>query len=266
MVVRHPAADRDVPVAVLRPVHERSGLPRLVRQARRHPDERGVPVDAEHQLRRPGRAADAADPPLGRRPIHGLAHHSHAAHLLYRRLPQAARGQLADRHRAVHAGATRGAVRLLAARRPAIRRRPADLRGRAARHPHRRHLPGVLLVRRALPGQHRHSEAVHHPRAAGSGPDPGADHRPPVHHGPPEAHPDAGQGEHREERDRPAVLSRTSWPRAGRGSSSSSRRSRCSPPSPRSTRSGCTGRTVRCRSRPRPSPTSTWASWRARCG
>ena len=38
------------------------------------------------------------------------------------------------------------------------------------------------------------------------GPDPGADHRAPVHHVAPEAHPDARQGEHRAERGRPAVL------------------------------------------------------------
>ena len=49
-------------------------------------------------------------------------------------------------------------------------------------------------------------QAVHHPRAADSGPDPGLDHRPPVHHVLAEAHADAGQGEHREERHRPAVL------------------------------------------------------------
>ena len=60
--------------------------------------------------------------------------------------------------------------------------------------------------------------------------------------------------------------SRTSSPRAPRGSSSSSPRSRCWLRSPRSTRSGCTARTARCRSRPPRSPTSTWAFWRARCG
>ena len=48
-------------------------------------------------------------------------------HLLHRRLPQAARGQLADRHHDAHAGHPRGAVRLLAARRPAVRHGAADL-------------------------------------------------------------------------------------------------------------------------------------------
>ena len=40
---------------------------------------------------------------------------AHAAGVLHRRVPQAARGQLADRHRAVHAGPARGPVRLFAA-------------------------------------------------------------------------------------------------------------------------------------------------------
>ena len=43
------------------------------------------------------------------------------------------------------------------------------------------------------------------------------------------------------------------------------RAARWPPPSPRSTRSGCTGRTTRWRSRRARSPTSTWASSRARC-
>ena len=65
--------------------------------------------------------------------------------------------------------------------------------------------------------------------------------RPPVHHVPPEAHADAGQGEHREERRSASRSTRTSWPRAAPGSSSSSARWCCWPRSPRSTRSGCTG-------------------------
>src|SRR6185436_10344274 len=63
-------------------------------------------------------------------------------------LPQAPRGQLADRDRAVYPRPARGPVRLLAARRSAVRSRPAGLRGHLARDPRRRHVPGVLPVRR----------------------------------------------------------------------------------------------------------------------
>ena len=74
-------------------------------------------------------------------------------HFFTRLLPQAARRQLADRHHDLRRRAGRGTVRLLAARRPAVRRRPADLRGRAPGHPDHRHLHGLLPVRRRLPGQ-----------------------------------------------------------------------------------------------------------------
>ena len=63
--LHHAAADRHVPVAVLQAVDGRGRLPRLVRPAQRHPDVRGLRLDAAHQLRRPRRSADAADPPLG---------------------------------------------------------------------------------------------------------------------------------------------------------------------------------------------------------
>ena len=76
----------------------------------------------------------------------------HAADLLHRRVPQATRVQLADRHRAVHPGPAGRPVRLLAAGRPAVRDRAADHRGRRPGHPDRRHLPVVLPVRRAVPG------------------------------------------------------------------------------------------------------------------
>ena len=162
-------------------------------------------------------------------------------------------------------GADRGPVRLLAARRPAVRRRPADLRGRPAGHPDRRHLPGVLPVRRAVPRARHRAEDVHHPRAADPGPDPGADHRAPVHHVPPEAHADAGQGEHRAERERPAVLPvlhgqdrRLVLLHLRRAGAAVHLR-------PDQPDLAVRARTRRWPSRPPPSPTSTWASWRARC-
>ncbi len=116
-----------------------------------------------------------------------------------------------------------------------------------------------------FPGNVDHPQAVHHPRASDPGPDPGADHRAPVHHGAPEAHPDAGQGEHREQRGRPAVLpvlhgqGRRVVLLHLRGARAAGH---VRPDQPdlavRAVQSGG-------RSPPPRSPTSTWASWRARC-
>ena len=189
---------------------------------RRRDDEPGLRLDAEHQLRRARRPADAADPPLGGRPVHGGDLRAHDPDLLHRRLPQAARGQLADRHHHAHPRPARGPVRLLAARRPAVRRGPADPRGRAAVHPDRRHLPGLLPVRRPVPGQRHRPAAVHPARPGHPRPAPGADHRAPVHHGVPEAHPDAGQGPDQHRTSSASRCTRTSWPRPARSSSSPS--------------------------------------------
>ena len=75
-----------------------------------------------------------------------------------------------------------------------------------------------------FPGHDIVPQDVHPARAADPRPAAGADQRPPVHHVPPEAHADAGQGKHRAERRRPAVL--PLFHRQGpRGSSSFSPRS-----------------------------------------
>ena len=93
----------------------------------------------------------------------------------------------------------------------------------------------------------------------------GADRRAPVHHVPPEAHADAGQGPDEQERRRRADVpvlrgqDRRVLPVHLRG------RGPRRAPSRRSTRSGCTARTTRSRSRRARSPTSTWACSRARC-
>ena len=204
LLVHHPAAHRHVPDAVLPAQHDRRRLPRLLHAAGRRAHERGVRVHAEHQLRRARRAADAADPPLGGDPVRGRDRVPPAAGVLHRRVPQAARAQLAHRGGAVHPGVHRGPVRLLAARRPAVRHRAAHPRGRAALDPDRRHLPELLPVRRAVPRASHHPAAVHHPRPADPRHPAGADRRAPVPDVPPEAHPDAGQGPHRQERGRPA--------------------------------------------------------------
>ena len=76
--------------------------------------------------------------------------------------------------------------------------------GVAPGHPDRRHLPVVLPVRRAVPGHRHHPAAVRHPYPADPRAAARADHRAPVLHVPPEAHPDAGPGAHQPERGRPA--------------------------------------------------------------
>ncbi|CAM5414260.1 hypothetical protein SFUMM280S_08579 [Streptomyces fumanus] len=52
--------------------------------------ERGVQVDAGHELRRPGRSADPADPPLGGDRLPRRHVRAHDARLSHRRVPQAA--------------------------------------------------------------------------------------------------------------------------------------------------------------------------------
>ena len=116
-----------------------------------------------------------------------------------------------------------------------------------------------------FPGTDDHAADVHPARVPDPRPDPGAGHRAPVHHVPPEAHADADARATPSGTWSASRSSRTSCSRARPGSSSSSAPWSCSRRSRRSTRSGCTARTPRWRSPRRRSPTSTWASWRARC-
>ena len=60
-------------------------------------DVRGLRVDAGHLLRRPRRPDHAADPPLGRADLRRRDDRAHVPGVLHRRVPQAARDQLADR-------------------------------------------------------------------------------------------------------------------------------------------------------------------------
>ena len=61
---------------------------------------RGLPLDARPLLDVPGRAAHAPDPPLGRARLRRRDGRAPAARLLHRRVPRAARAELADRRRA----------------------------------------------------------------------------------------------------------------------------------------------------------------------
>ena len=116
----------------------------------------------------------------------------------------------------------RGAGRLLAARRPALRHRAADHRGRAALAAGRRDVPVVLPLRRRVPRRGHHPAALHRPRPADPRHLPGADHRAPDAGLVPEAHavPAARAGPRRT----PSATrsSRSTRPRPAASSSSSS--------------------------------------------
>ena len=125
-----------------KPSMDRGAVPRHLQQPPRHQDVGGLRVHAEPVVRRPRRAADAADAPLGGDPVPGRDDDPHAAGLLHRRVPQAARDQLADRSRPADARHRRGIRRLLTPRRPALRHRTADRRRHHPLDPGRRYLPG----------------------------------------------------------------------------------------------------------------------------
>ena len=146
LLVHRPGRHRDLPDALLRPERLAGHLPRPLRAAAGRADVRGLPLGAEPQLQRPGRAAVPPGPPLGGRRVHRLDRAAPDADLLHRRLPQAARSELLHRADDADAGDPRGIRRLLAGRRPAVRNGPGDrLLGRAVDPVHRRpaRLPGV---------------------------------------------------------------------------------------------------------------------------
>ena len=152
-------------------------------------DVRGVRVDPQLVLRHPRRAAAAADAPLGRDALHGRNAHPQPAHLLHRRIPEAARAQLADRGqpgRPRPGGRLRGllaAGRLALGHWSAVRRRPDPV------HPADRHLGRVLRVRRRVPRRADRGPALHGPHPVAPGHHPRADRGPPGAGGLPQAHP-----------------------------------------------------------------------------
>ena len=132
--------------------------------------------------------------------------------------------RLADQHRAVHPRPARGPASATHCPTMAVKGRPPVFEGILQGLPRRRHLPGVLPVRRAIPRARHRAEDVHPARAADPRPAAGADQRPPVHHVPPEgAIPAKGNTD---EHHRPAVLPLFHRQGRRRGSSSFSPRSR----------------------------------------
>ena len=193
-------------------------------------------------------------------------HGAHVPGVLHRRVPQAARDQLGDRHRCCRC--SRSSRASPATRCPDDLLSGTGLRARRGLHavdPGDRLLRLVLRLRRRVPGRDDHPPPVHRARAAAAG-----HHRRPVHRAHPagvraQAHPVPRPGPHQRQRRRlPADAGlhrqgrrlllhrlrrhRRSWRRWSR-----------------STRSGCTARTTPPRSRPAPSPTGTWASPTAPC-
>ena len=157
-------------------------------------------------LRRPRRSADAAGAPLGGHALRRRDAHPQPPDLLHRRLPQAARDQLADRRRADRHRPDRGLRRLLAARRPAVRHRPAVRRRPDPGDPADRHLGRVLRVRRRVPGLADRPAALHGAHPADPGGHPRADRGAPCAGLLPQAHPVPRARTQRQQRRRlPAV-------------------------------------------------------------
>ena len=182
------------------PSHGRGPVRRLLRPAPGHPHVPGLRVHARHLVRRARWPAGAPDAPLVRDAVHRRDVRAHDARLPHRRLPQAARAQLGDRRPADPDGHPRGLRRLLAARRPALRHGHADRRRPGQGDAGGRLVHVVLHVRRRVPRRSDHPAALHRPRAADPGSDPGVDRCPHAAARLPQAHPVARSRPHREER------------------------------------------------------------------
>ena len=120
------------------------------------------------ERRRARRAARAPGPPLGGARVRRRPHDPPPAHVLHRRLPAAAAHQLAGRSHAAAPRRRQRPLRLLAARRPALGHRSADLARHHRVDPVRRPVAGVADVRRRVPlgRPHRaHLPGAHLPAA-----------------------------------------------------------------------------------------------------
>ena len=125
VLVHRPADHRRLPDAVLRPVDGRGHLQRRVSAAARRRDVQGLRLHPRHQLRGARRPVRPAGPPLGGADVLRVDHGAPGPHLLHRGVPPSPRNQLGDRLAAADPVDVRGLLRLLAARRPAVRHRPA---------------------------------------------------------------------------------------------------------------------------------------------
>jgi hypothetical protein len=101
---------------VLPPGHAAGRLSRLVRAVARGARQQGVRVDPARHLRRAWRAADAADPPLGRADLRRGGVPAAAAAVFHRCVPSAARAEMAGLGDPPHPRHSRGLDRLDLAR------------------------------------------------------------------------------------------------------------------------------------------------------
>ena len=152
VLVHRPADHRRLPDAVLRLVDGRGHLQRRVSAAARRRDVQGLRLHPRHQLRGARRPVRPAGPPLGGADVLRVDHGPPGAHLLHRGVPPSPRNKLGHRLAAADPVDVRGLLRLLAARRPAVRHRSArgpflDLLGHAGD----RHLAALGAVRWRFP-------------------------------------------------------------------------------------------------------------------
>ena len=132
----------------------------------------GLRLRAAALLRGPGGPADAPDTPLGGDCLRRRDRPAPRAHLLHRRVPQAARAQLPDRRDASGLARARGLPGLLAARRPALGHGPRDRLRRGDVDPAHRRRPRAPDLGRRVPGHRRLPVApVHRPRLPAPGRD-----------------------------------------------------------------------------------------------
>ena len=157
-----------------KPTHGRGHLRRPLHPAQGRHDVRGVRLGTEHLLRDPRRPADASDPPLGGAVLHDRDRGPHVPGVLHRGVPQAPRDELDDRRRPGDDLADGGLLRLLAARRPAVRHRPADRRRHRVVDPRGRYLGELPDVRRGVPRHRLHLPPLRHPHPADPGDPAGA--------------------------------------------------------------------------------------------
>ena len=168
----------------------------------RRRDDPGLPLGARAQLRRAGRPGHAPDPPLGGPALPRRHRRAPGPGVLHRRLPPAPRAELDHRLHPADPRPRQRALRLLAARRPAVRHGAAHRLLGGAVDPADRHVGHVAAVRWRVPRARHHRaplRAAHPDRARAHHRPPGG---PPGDPRPPEAHPVRRSGPPRGQRRR----------------------------------------------------------------